>query len=561
MPVCFCTNIPLDLPIFFYLRIIRASQAFSQLLIMLCRLTLLLSLIVSLWLVPKPSLYGQGGALPAADPLPLVETITGNIRPKSIGHNGSGRFFAQNMMYHHSVTVYDRNFRLLSTITDEVSLPDYDIDGYGNRVQGAPVEVAFSPGGQYAYVANYKMYGHAFQRPGQDNCETSTHYDPGFIYEINTLTFDIERVFPAGAVPRYLAVSPDGELMLVANWCSGDVSIFQLKNGREIRRLPIGRHPRGIAFDPNARYAYIGMMGEARIAVVNLSDFTTTWIETAGRAPRHLITGPQGRFLYLALGESGEIAQVDVIRREVIQVKSIGGDIRSLIAESGGEYLYATDYQAGELLKLATDDLSVLSRTSTAPKPGDLTIDPSTNQLWVACYQGNIQIFEDPNLPNQVSTASYDAVPASHQASLYRPGYTNQQLSPHDYLYLPGRPQSAPQSEPDLAVALPPATPHSQPASDPWVSEWESPVYSQLRGEPAAGEQEPFFIVVGSFADLPSARVYTQRLARQGIQGEILSEQGRYRVSAGRFPDRRSAERALPRIQQQLQPDAWIYHP
>ena len=80
--------------------------------------------------------------------LVLQKTIYGQISPKSIVHSGDGLFFAQNMMYNHTVTVYDRNYKLLKTIKDEVNLADYGFDDYNNTYKGAPVEVAFSHGGQ-----------------------------------------------------------------------------------------------------------------------------------------------------------------------------------------------------------------------------------------------------------------------------------------------------------------------------------------------------------------------------------------------------------------------------
>src|SRR5919112_287065 len=57
----------------------------------------------------------------------LVEAkrIRGDISPKSVTATGTGLVFAQNMMYRHTVTVYDRKFRLVATIPDEVTPRDF----------------------------------------------------------------------------------------------------------------------------------------------------------------------------------------------------------------------------------------------------------------------------------------------------------------------------------------------------------------------------------------------------------------------------------------------------
>ena len=61
--------------------------------------------------------------------LEQVATITGNLSPKSIVHSGNGLFFAQNMMYRHTVTVYNRTFELVETIPDTVELAEFGFQG------------------------------------------------------------------------------------------------------------------------------------------------------------------------------------------------------------------------------------------------------------------------------------------------------------------------------------------------------------------------------------------------------------------------------------------------
>ena len=85
-----------------------------------------------------------------------VGQITGSISPKSIVHSGDGLFFAQNMMYRHTITVYDRDMELVATIPDTVDLSGF---GHSGEYKGAPVEAAFSSDGSTAYVSNYQMYG------------------------------------------------------------------------------------------------------------------------------------------------------------------------------------------------------------------------------------------------------------------------------------------------------------------------------------------------------------------------------------------------------------------
>ena len=153
--------------------------------------------------------------------LKLEKTITGNISPKSVRASKTGFVSAHNMMYRHSVTVYNAdNFELVKNISDQVDLNKLGQKGYLGLHRGAPVEGAFSPDGTYLYVTNYAMYGKGFNREGTDKCSPSDRYDRSFVYRINTSTWEIDAAYKVGVVPKVVEVTPDNKYVLVTNWCS-----------------------------------------------------------------------------------------------------------------------------------------------------------------------------------------------------------------------------------------------------------------------------------------------------------------------------------------------------
>ena len=53
----------------------------------------------------------------------LVKTLSGNLSPKSVLSSGTGLVSAHNMMYQHTVSIFDANtLELLSTVKDSVDL-------------------------------------------------------------------------------------------------------------------------------------------------------------------------------------------------------------------------------------------------------------------------------------------------------------------------------------------------------------------------------------------------------------------------------------------------------
>ncbi len=105
--------------------------------------------------------------------------ITGDISPKSVAASHAGYVTAQNMLYRHSVTVYDaKSLKLVRTIPDTVNLGKLGYPEYGTA-RGAPVEAAFSSNGRYAFVSNYSMYGAGFGPEGSDSCTPSYRDEAG----------------------------------------------------------------------------------------------------------------------------------------------------------------------------------------------------------------------------------------------------------------------------------------------------------------------------------------------------------------------------------------------
>ena len=86
----------------------------------------------------------------------VVATINGNIAPKSVLSSGAGLVSAHNMMYRHSVTIYDTTKNaLVATVPDTVRLSDFGYKKYSGSYRGAPVEGAFSPDGKYLATGSF----------------------------------------------------------------------------------------------------------------------------------------------------------------------------------------------------------------------------------------------------------------------------------------------------------------------------------------------------------------------------------------------------------------------
>ena len=353
---------------------------------------LALILITSLCAISLPA---QGEVVSADTKMQLIKTINGSISPKSVRSSGDGVVSAHNMMYNHSITVYDaKTFELIKTVPDSVSLKNYGYSKSASLFKGAPVEGTYSPDGKYLYVTNYAMYGPGYNKEGHDTCSPASGFDTSFVYRINRSNYEIDAVYPVGSVPKVVEVTPDNKYLLVTNWCSYTLTVISIETQKTVKTIKIGRYPRGISVSKDSKKAYVAEMGGNRIHVINLEDFTVTFIPI-GSNPRAIVLSPDNSKLYVTMNLSGQVASWDLIANQAGKSIKTGKAARSLAISSDGTALFVVNFDSDTVSKVRTSDMKVLQTLKACNEPIGITFDAPTKNTWVACYKGQIKIYSN----------------------------------------------------------------------------------------------------------------------------------------------------------------------
>ena len=329
--------------------------------------------------------------------------ITNGLSPKSIITNGTGVFSAQNMMYRHTIMLFNETGEKIARISDAVNLRAHGFKEYSDQLyRGAPVEGVFTYDGKYLWVSNYQMTGPEFKKPGCDHC-IGNDFDPSFLYKINIQTFAIESVIKVGSVPKFLAISKDGKRLITSNWVSSDISIIDLEKETEIKRVKVGPHPRGIAISKDARTAFVTIMGSHKVAVVNLLDYSVTYIEKLGKAPRSVLLGDQDSTLYISVNSSNSVVKINRFTNQKTVCKTPSGP-RSIALSPDEKWLFVVNYFDDSFSKIATNSMRVEATITTGKQPIGICGDWENGEIWVACYSGKIEIFRDFKLKPKVAS-------------------------------------------------------------------------------------------------------------------------------------------------------------
>ncbi|WP_265444710.1 YncE family protein [Flexivirga meconopsidis] len=343
---------------------------------------------------PAPKSPAQDGPS-SGTALQRIDRFTGGITPKSVDASQHGLVIANNMMYSHTVALYDsRSRKLLKKLPDSVDLAKFGISGHPGISKGSPVEAAWTKDGKYAYVSQYTMYGTGFGKEGFDDCTSDSGVGSSYLYRFNAEKMDWDQVIPVGAVPKYVAITPDQSKVLVSNWCDFTISVVDRASAKQTKVIKIGQQPRGIVVMPDNRTAYVAAMYGNKVVKVDLQTGTTKVIKEVNR-PRHLVLSPDSKYLYLAASGTNSVYKIDTSNDQTVSQVVSGPEPRSMTISQDGTALYTVNYLGASMSKISTADMKVTQRVETDQSPIGITYDDTTRQVWVACYGGSMIVFDD----------------------------------------------------------------------------------------------------------------------------------------------------------------------
>ncbi|MCE4957330.1 YncE family protein [Macrococcoides caseolyticum] len=325
----------------------------------------------------------------------LIDTISeGPVTPKSVVANNKGLVIANNMMYQHTITVYDAKTRkLVKKLSDTVDFNKFGIKGFDKPVSGAPVEAAWTKDGKYAYVSQYQLTDHGAE--AEDMCTAGKAIAESVVYRYNAEKKDWDQVIQVGRVPKYVALTKDDSKLLVSNWCDKSLSVVDTKTAKQTEQIPLNAMPRGIVSLPDNNTAYVTAMFSNEIYKVDLKTGKSKMILKTGERPRHLVLDNKGKTIYITVAGANELLKYDVATDSVIGHATTGQEPRSMAISTDSTALYIVNYNENTVSKFDAKTLIEITRVDAGFHPIGITYENTTGDVWVANYGGTISVFDD----------------------------------------------------------------------------------------------------------------------------------------------------------------------
>jgi len=259
-----------------------------------------------------------------------------------------------------------------------------------------PHEVAISPDGGRAFVANYgrQSAGRSltvldlaakkveatwtfenWSRP--HGLALSADGDRLYVTSEGSKTLEVVDAasgkgiasLPTNAeVSHMVVLSPSAGRAFVANIGSGSVSVFDLENAERLAVVPTGRGAEGIAVTPDGREVWVGNRAADTLSVIDAASLEVAATIPAASFPIRVAITPDGKTALVSLARSGEVAFFSVAERKEagrVAMPAEGGEGEGRIF--GGQF-------------------------GKSPVPVGLLVTPDGKEAFVACTQSD-QIF------------------------------------------------------------------------------------------------------------------------------------------------------------------------
>jgi YVTN family beta-propeller protein len=190
---------------------------------------------------------------------------------------------------------------------------------------------------------------------------------------------ELRRV-PALREPHHLMLSPDGKSLLIGDTAGNEMLFLDPATGAVQRRVPVA-DPYQLGFSPNGKFLVVNGLARNQVDVYDPATMTLVKRFPAPSMPSHMAFSPDSGTVFVSLQGSNKLAAFDLTKMEPLWVEPVGPTPagvmflhgKVLVANMGGDYVAVVDPKTGQ----------VTDKIVTGKGAHNLFLSPDKKILWV----------------------------------------------------------------------------------------------------------------------------------------------------------------------------------
>ena len=207
---------------------------------------------------------------------------------------------------------------------------------------------------------------------------------------IDTATNTVTNSIEVGKTPHGLAITPDGEYVLVAGFGTDQVSIIVTKTNQVTGHIPVAK-PHNFAISRNGQMAYVSSQhpGTAALAMVNIEGKSLIGSIPLDHISRALNFSPDGKRLYFTQEQVLSLQVLDSATSHIIAQLPVVASPRHLLLMPRGDLGLVVVQGPSNVRIFDPAKSSVIANVSTGLQPHWIATSADDRTAWVTNESSN----------------------------------------------------------------------------------------------------------------------------------------------------------------------------
>jgi gliding motility-associated-like protein len=163
--------------------------------------------------------------------------------------------------------------------------------------------------------------------------------------------------------PWGISISPDGAELFVADYLSNSLSIIKTSSGA-VKTVEVGTTPIGVSMSSKANLVYVANFGAGTVSVVNVQTATAVATIPVGASPTGATISPDGTRVYITNTGSNTVSVINTATNQVIATIPVGAEPEGISVSPDGSLVYVMNTNDNTMSVINTSSNSVAATSS-----------------------------------------------------------------------------------------------------------------------------------------------------------------------------------------------------
>jgi YVTN family beta-propeller protein len=197
---------------------------------------------------------------------------------------------------------------------------------------------------------------------------------------------ELERI-STGPGPHEVAATPDGKLAFVANYSSNSLTVVDVPNRKAVGIVDLGKHqrPHGVVVSADGSSVWVTTEGSQHLVEVDVASHQVKRaVETGQRVTHMVILVESLGKAYTANIGSGNVTAIDTRSGEVIQQIPTGAGAEGIAVTPDDRFVLVTNREAGTFSVIDTSNDEIVHSMEVGGFPIRVEVTPDGKRALVS---------------------------------------------------------------------------------------------------------------------------------------------------------------------------------